>query len=114
MGTVKVEATGQPVAGAKPRISVGFVMGAGSQEERVVETGADGRFAIDLPAGNTRVWLSDPPPGYLVLSAREVIEDLGVSADQPVIQREYFVRRGRHLGLPVPARLRSKAVYWRR
>ena len=91
---MKVEETGQPVAGARLRISVGFVMGAGSREERVVESGADGRFAIDLPAGNTRVWLSDPPAGYLVTSARDAIEDLEVSPDQPVIHRDYRVRRG--------------------
>ena len=93
-GTVRVEGTGQPVAGARLRISIGFVMFAGSQEEKVVETGADGQFAVDLPAGNTRVWLSDPPAGYLVLSAERAMEDLEVRADQPVAKREYSVRQG--------------------
>ena len=89
-----VEGTGQPVAGARLRVSIGFVMGAGSQEEKVVQTGADGQFAVDLPAGNTRVWLSDLPAGYLVLSVQRAIEDLEVRADQPVIHREYHVRQG--------------------
>ncbi len=93
-GVVKLEGTGQPVAGARLQISVGFVMGAGSQSERVVETGADGQFTVDLPAGNTRVFLSDPPAGYMVLSAREAIEDVPVRPDQPIIRREYRVRKG--------------------
>src|SRR5262249_2652080 len=46
------------------------------------------------PTGNTRVWLSDPPAGYLVSSARDAIEDLEVLPDQPVIHRDYRVRRG--------------------
>jgi RNA polymerase sigma factor (sigma-70 family) len=93
-GVVKLEGTGQPIAGAKLQISVGFVMGAGSKSEKVVESGADGRFTVDLPAGNTRVFLSDPPAGYLVLSARDAIEDVAVRPDQPEIRREYRVRKG--------------------
>ena len=64
-GIVTVEGTGQPVAGAKLRILIG---GAGSQNETVIETGADGRFAIDLPVGRAGVWLSDVPAGYVVSS----------------------------------------------
>ena len=93
MGVVKLEGTGQPVAGAKLQVSIGFVMGAGSKSEKVVETGADGQFAVDLPAGNTRIRLS-PPPGYLVSRVQDFMEDLDVRADQPVIRREYRVRRG--------------------
>ena len=93
-GTVTLDGTGLPIAGAMLQISVGFVMGAGSQSEKIVETGADGRFTVDLPEGNTRVWLSDPPPGYLILSMREAMEDLDVRADQPAIHREYRVRKG--------------------
>ncbi len=94
LGAVKLDGTGEPVAGAKLQISAGFVMGAGSRTEKVVESGTDGRFSVDLPAGNTRVWLSDPPAGYLVLSAQEAMEDLTVRPDQPVIRREYRLRKG--------------------
>ena len=90
-GTVTVEGTGQPVAGAKLRILIG---GAGSQDETVVETGADGRFAIDLPAGNARVWLSDLPAGYVVSGNQQAMEDLELPADRPVTHREYHVRPG--------------------
>jgi hypothetical protein len=62
-GVVKLDGTDQPIAGAKLQISVGFVMGAGSKSEKVVETGADGQLTVDLPAGNTRIFLSDLPPG---------------------------------------------------
>ena len=66
----------------------------GCQSEQVVESGTDGRFSVDLPAGNTRVWLSDPPAGYLVLSAQEATEDLTVRPDQPEIHRDYRLRKG--------------------
>jgi Sigma-70, region 4 len=93
-GVVKLDGTDQPIAGAKLQISVGFVMGAGSKSEKVVETGADGRFTVDLPAGNTRIFLSDPPPGYLVLSTQDAIEEVAVRPDEPVIRKEYRVRKG--------------------
>ncbi len=93
-GTVTVDQTGQPIAGARLHIGVGFVMGAGIQNDKIVETGADGRFVVELPEGNSRVWLTDPPPGYLVLNTRESLEELDVRAGQPAIHREYRVRKG--------------------
>jgi hypothetical protein len=93
-GRVVLEGTAEPIAGARLQISIGFLMGAGSQTERVVETGADGRFSLDLPLGPTRVWLSDPPPGYVVLTMQQAIDDLDVRAGEPVIHREYRVRKG--------------------
>ena len=93
-GTVKLDGTEEPIAGARFQISIGFVMGAGSRDERIAETDASGRFTIDLPQGNTRIWLSDPPPGYLVLSDQESTEDIDVRPDQPIIHREYHVRKG--------------------
>jgi len=95
-GTVKLDGTGQPIAGAKLQILSGFVMGLamGKLGEKIVETGADGQFSADLPAGNTRVLLSDLPAGYLVLSMQEAIEDLVVKPDQPVIHQEFRVRQG--------------------
>ncbi len=92
-GSVKVDGTEDPIAGARFQISIGFVMGAGSRDERIVETDSNGRFTVELPEGNTRVWLSDPSPGYLVLSDQELTEDITVRPNQP-IHREYHVRRG--------------------
>ena len=85
----------------------------GSPTEKIVETGADGRFAIDLPAGNIRVWLSDLPAGFLVSGARQKmvwpadlpagfvvsgdrqgLEDLELPADRRETHREYAVRKG--------------------
>ena len=109
-GAVKDEGTGQPVAGAKLRITIG---GLGNSTEEIVETGADGRFAIDLPAGNIRVWLSDLPAGFLVSGdrqrmvwltdlstaimvsgVRQGMEDLELPADRQKTDREYAVREG--------------------
>jgi len=96
-GTVKLEGTGQPIAGAKLQIFSGFLMGLrmGSLGETIVQTGADGQFAVDLPAGYTRVALIDLPAGYLVPSLQEADADLGVvKPDQAVIHPEFRVRKG--------------------
>ncbi|MFI5456191.1 MAG: sigma-70 family RNA polymerase sigma factor [Isosphaerales bacterium] len=92
-GSVRLEGTGEPIAGAKLQITLGNI-NARRRNEKVAETGADGRFVLELPAGNARVWLIDPPSGYLVSSRREVMEDLVVGPDQPVIHRDYHVRKG--------------------
>jgi len=67
----------------------------GSLGETIVQTGADGQFAVDLPAGYTRVALIDLPAGYLVPSLQEADADLGVvKPDQAVIHPEFRVRKG--------------------
>ena len=93
---MKLDGTGQPIAGAKVQILSGFIMGLGMGNlgEKIVETGADGQFSTDLPAGNTRVSLSDLPAGYLVPSMQEAVIDLVVKSDQRVIHKEFRVRKG--------------------
>jgi RNA polymerase sigma factor (sigma-70 family) len=53
-GSVRLEGTGEPIAGARLEIWPGGV-NIRRTNERVAETGADGRFAVDVPAGNIRV-----------------------------------------------------------
>jgi hypothetical protein len=48
LGTVKLVGTEEPIAGASFQISIGFVLGAGSRDEKIVETDAGGRFTIEL------------------------------------------------------------------
>ena len=93
-GTVTAEETGAPVAGAKLEILLGEIFGGPPPNEKIAETGADGRFTVDLPAGNARIWLRDPPAGYLVSNIREAVVDVVVGPGQPVINREFRVRRG--------------------
>ncbi len=92
-GSVRVEGTGEPISGAKVQIIMGNVV-LRRGNEKVVETGADGRFSLEIPTGSVRVWLIDPPPGYVASSRKEVMEELAVGPDQPVIHREYHVRKG--------------------
>ena len=88
-GVVRVEGTNEPLRGVKLQILVGGMFG----REEVAETDGNGRFAIDVPAGDIRVRLIEPPAGYVPPNVREVMEDLVVGPDRPVIHREYHVQR---------------------
>jgi hypothetical protein len=93
-GTV-FEGPGVPVAGAKLHIHVGDVFDFQSPDQRVFQSGADGVFAVDLPAGPFQVLLAEPPIGYFwVMPHQRSIESLSVGPDQPVIRREFRVRKG--------------------
>jgi peroxiredoxin len=92
-GSVRLEGTEEPIAGARLDIFLGGI-NALPRNEKIVATGADGRFLVELPAGSVQVWRIDPPPGYVVSSRREVMEDLVVGPDRPVIDKDYHVRKG--------------------
>ena len=94
-GSVKVDGTGEPVAGAKLRIRAGDIFDFESPNQRLVESGADGRFAIDLPAGPFQVSLAETPIGYYWVRSRPgTMESLLAGPDKPVIHGEYRVRKG--------------------
>ncbi len=94
-GTVRVEGTGEPVAGAMLQIHVGDVYDHPSVNQRSVTSGADGRFAVELPAGPAQILHVEPPVGYYwAPSAARPIASFYVGPDEPVIHREYRVRKG--------------------
>jgi RNA polymerase sigma factor (sigma-70 family) len=73
-GIVRVEGTGEPVEQAKLRIMLGDAGAGGPQNEQVVATGVDGRFAVELMPGNARLFLNEPPAGYKETArSREII-----------------------------------------
>jgi RNA polymerase sigma factor (sigma-70 family) len=90
-GAVKVEGTGEPIAGAKLQIESGDIA---RPNTRIVETGADGRLATDLRPGNLRIWPRQIPVGYLFTNSREFFDGLVAGSAEPVIHREYHVRKG--------------------
>ncbi|HEX3449551.1 MAG TPA: carboxypeptidase regulatory-like domain-containing protein, partial [Isosphaeraceae bacterium] len=87
--------TGEPVAGAKLQVHAGDIFEFPNPDHRIVESGADGLFAVDLPAGPIQVQLAEPPPGYYWVPSRPgSVDSLAVGALEPVVHREYRVRKG--------------------
>ena len=94
-GTVRVDGTGEPVAGAKLQIHLGDPFDFMGPDQRLVMSGADGLFTADLPAGPFQISLAEPPIGYYwVSSGPGSMEALSVGPDEPVIHREYLARKG--------------------
>jgi hypothetical protein len=91
---VNVEGIDETVAGARVQILMGNDFGGDGQNERVVETGGDGRFVVDLRNGPVRIWLGDLPAGYLAASIRDGIDNLTAGRAPAAIEREYRVRKG--------------------
>ena len=93
-GSVRLEGTGEPIARARLEVVPEDINIIRHSIGKVAETGADGGFAVDVPAGNIRVRVSDPPPGYLVASIQEAPAILTVGPDHPAINRDFRVRKG--------------------
>jgi RNA polymerase sigma factor (sigma-70 family) len=94
-GTVKLDRTGEPVAGAKLRIHLGDVFDFQGPGQRLVESGADGLFAVDIPAGPFQVSLAEAPIGYYWVRSRPgSVGSLFAGPEKPVIHGEYRVRKG--------------------
>ncbi len=91
---MRVEGTGEPVDGAKLQIMLGDAGGGAVRNERVVVTGVDGRFSVELVPGNARLFLNEPPAGYWVPTNQKFMESFVFGPDQPLIDREYHVRKG--------------------
>ena len=94
-GAVRVDGTGEPAAGTKLQIHAGDAYDLFVSTPTFVETGADGLFAVDLPAGPVQVRLTEPPVGYYWSSGtREFVQSFYLGPDEPAISREYRVRKG--------------------
>ena len=111
IGTVRVEGTGEPVAGAKLRIHVGDVFDSQGPNQRLVESGADGAFAVDLPAGPFQVSHAVAPIGYYWAESRPgTMESLLAGPVMIVSTRGISRTQGHCLGIPVHRQCRSEAV----
>ena len=103
MGTVKVEGTGEPVAGARVQVIVGT--SGGLHDRRETLTGADGRYSLKLPEGNAQGSFLRPPDGYWVPDPNSMFGLFAVGRDRPAYRKDYVVRRG----TPWPFRLEAGA-----
>jgi hypothetical protein len=83
-GTVRADGAGEPVAEAKLQIHAGDIFEFPNPDHRIVESGADGLFAVDLPAGPIQVQLAEPPPSYYWV--------LGLSANNGTATNEPNIR----------------------
>ena len=91
-GTVRLEGTNEPIAGAKVQVDLGTLDLHGDMREAL--TDANGHYTIALPEGNARPWILIPPPGYWLPDANKRLEFFAVTPQQPVYRKDYFVRRG--------------------
>jgi RNA polymerase sigma factor (sigma-70 family) len=90
-GSVRVEGSGEPVAGALIEALIGGTSKFQCAEAATAKTGSDGKYTLDLAPGHVRLWRLQPPPGYYF---KGLYEDLALSDSQPTVARDYFVRRG--------------------
>ncbi len=91
-GTVRVEGTGEPVAGARVKVDLGTKDMRGEFREAV--TDAQGRYSIALPRGNARPLFFDPPPGYWLPEPARHWKHFALTPEQPVHVEDYELRRG--------------------
>ena len=91
-GTVRVEGTGEPVAGARVQVDLGSKDFGGDFREAV--TDAEGWYTIPLPEGNARPLFFSPPPGYWLPEPARHCQFFAVTPQQPVYRKDYEVRRG--------------------
>ncbi len=94
VGAVRVEATGEPVAGATIRVMTGGAVRVPQGDFREATTGPDGRYSVELEPGYARAWNFIPPAGYWTPDDLKNVEDVIVTDDRPVHQKDYAVRRG--------------------
>ena len=93
-GSVRVEGTGEPVAGAMVDVMVAD-SGLGHRgANRTALSGADGRYTVELPPGSARSWTLIAPVGYWALRDSQKSEEFVVSRDESVHRKDYMVRRG--------------------
>lgn len=92
-GTVTLAVTAEPIAGAKITVIVAGQNPDGTLRTREGTTDAQGRYTVEVPAGNSRAHWLHCPPGYW----REEVagmEDFVTSTEKPVFRKDYVVRRG--------------------
>ncbi len=91
-GFVRVEKTGEPVAGVKVQALLG---GKDLQDHaREAVTDADGRYSISLPEGNANAFLLNLPPGYWQPDPMKVRQSFAVTPGNPICRNDYSVRPG--------------------
>ena len=94
-GTVRVEGTGEPVAGAKIQVRVADSGKNDRGEVSAVTSGKDGRYVLELLPGNGQAWTLFPPAGYWApKNAKNDIEPFALTPAEPVHRKDYVVRRG--------------------
>jgi RNA polymerase sigma factor (sigma-70 family) len=98
-GRVSIEGTGEPVPGARLEAFLGSYSGnpiidASRSFSLTVQTGADGRYRVALPAGYASIVLAGLPPGYYDADRRRWSSDVILSREDTVARKDYTVRRG--------------------
>jgi RNA polymerase sigma factor (sigma-70 family) len=94
-GFVRVDETGEPVAGARVQAMFGSTDARTDLREAI--TDADGRYTVALPEGNAQAFFVTLPAGYYLAQPKMpggLFESFAVTPHQPVFRKDYVVRRG--------------------
>ncbi len=95
IGSVRVDGTGEPVPGGRFTVTLSDAAGASNPDEsRIVTSGPDGQFSVDLPAGQAMAWTFQAPVGYWALGNRNSPDTFVLSRWHPIHRKDYVVRRG--------------------
>ena len=92
VGTVVEEESEQPIVGAGLRF---LIDGEPNPAKKLVSAATDekGRFRVEVPIGNMRVWFPELKAGYW-LDPADNTRALATSADEPVATLNFEARRG--------------------
>lgn len=94
VGTVRVEGTGGPVAGATVQVFLGDSGPDHRADIREAQSDAEGRYSLDLGKGYVRAWTIRAPAGYWAAENGKNIEDVVLDDTQPEHRKDYLLRRG--------------------
>ena len=106
-GTVRVEGTGEPVAGARVQVELGSRDLSGDFVEAV--TDKDGRYLISLPEGNARPLFFTPPRGYWLPEPSKHWRFFAVTPREPVHREDYRGPSGDRPGVSADPRPEARA-----
>ncbi len=92
VGTVVEQESKQPIVGAGLRF---LIDGEPNPDKKLVRAATDekGRFRVDVPIGNLRVWFPELKAGYW-LDPADNTRALATSVDEPVATLELTAKRG--------------------
>jgi len=91
VGSVTVQGSGEPVAGAAIQVVVGRMEKVNRWATVVGQSNHKGQYSVEIPVGHARSVVPEFPPGYW---GEKAFETFVTTADKPVFTKNYVVQRG--------------------
>lgn len=91
VGTVREAGTNNPIAGAEVRLLVESEQDLAKRGPKGISD-ADGKYRIEVPMGNVKLWFPWLKPGYW-LPSKEAMRDIVTSPEQPEAVHDIFANK---------------------